>query len=535
MAGAVVEHSSCQNRNGAAPELTGVLRPALSAAELSSLLANRLARSLSLSPSAIDLRKPLAEFGLDSLEAVRLTGELEEWVERRLAPTLVWDYPTIEALATYLAEGIDSTDGTDAPNGAESAPVAPPAEIPPEHYRFELFPEYRALRERIDEIERLGVANPFFQIHEGVAGSTMTVDGRELSNFASYNYLGLSGHPLVAAAAKAAIDRYGTSVGASRLVSGEVPLHRELERTLADLIGAEDCLTFVGGHATNVTTIGHLFGPDDLILGDALIHNSVQQGSILSGATLRWFPHNDWQALDELLTTVRRRYARVLIVLEGVYSADGDIPDLPRFVAVKRRHHAYLMVDEAHSLGVLGPRGGGIGEHFGVDPADVDLWMGTLSKSIPSCGGFIAGSRHLIEYLAYTAPGFVFSIGMPPSNAAAALAGIRLLAAEPERVARLRARADLFRTLARERSLDTGLSIRGSAIVPIVVGDSTRCLRLAQELFERGINVRPMIYPAVAHDSARLRFFLAATHTEDQIRSAVTTVAEVVATRPTST
>ena len=180
------------------------------------------------------------------------------------------------------------------------------------------------------------------------------VGGRELINFSSFNYIGMSGDPTVAKAAKEAIDQYGTSVSASRLVSGNKVLHRDLELAIADLIGTEDSIVFVGGHATNETTIGHLFGPGDLVLHDALAHNSIVQGWILSGARRRPFPHNDWRAVDRLLTDLRGEYRRVLIAVEGVYSMDGDIPDLPRFIEVKKRHKAFLMIDEAHSVGVSG-------------------------------------------------------------------------------------------------------------------------------------------------------------------------------------
>jgi len=190
------------------------------------------------------------------------------------------------------------------------------------------------------------------------------------TDYASYNYLDLSGDADVAQAAKDAIDRYGTSVSASRLVSGERPIHRELERALASLYGVDDAITMVSGHTTNVTTIGYLFGPRDLMLHDELIHNSVLQGIQLSGARRLPFPHNDWQALDDILRQQRRQFERVLIVLEGIYSMDGDYPDLPRFIEIKHRHRAFLMVDEAHSLGVMGLKGHGIGEHFGIDCRD---------------------------------------------------------------------------------------------------------------------------------------------------------------------
>jgi 8-amino-7-oxononanoate synthase len=387
---------------------------------------------------------------------------------------------------------------------------------------LEGFREIRMIR---DAAEFLGISDPFFRVHEGIAGAETVIDGRGFINFASYNYIGLNGHPDVVGAAKAAIDRYGTSVSASRPVSGERPVHRDLERALARIHGTEDCVVLVGGHSTNVTVIGHLLGRDDVIVHDALIHNSIVQGAILSGARRVPFPHLDHEAADRLLRETRPRGGHALLVIEGHYSMDGDVPDLPAFIAAARRNRAWLMVDEAHALGVLGPRGFGTADRFDVDPGEVDIWMGTLSKSLVSCGGYIAGSRALVEYLKVVAPGFVFSVGMAPPAAAAALAALKLLEREPERVRRLNDRGALFLRLAREGGLDVGGSI-GASIVPVVTGSSIRAGRLAQALFRRGLNVQPILYPAVPERAARLRFFLTASHTEEQIRDAVTILLE---------
>jgi 8-amino-7-oxononanoate synthase len=397
-------------------------------------------------------------------------------------------------------------------------------QIPPEHYSFELYPEYQQLKQQLSEIQALGNGNPFFTPQERINNDTTVVEGQKLINYATYNYLGLCGDPAVSEAAKAAIEQYGTSVSASRLISGEKPLHRELEQALADWVGAEDSIVYVGGHATNVTTIGHLFGHNDLILYDSFSHNSIFQGCLLSGASAVSFPHNDVQALDRILEERRHHYKRVLIVIEGIYSTDGDIPDLPEFIEIKKRHKAFLMVDEAHSIGVLGKSGRGIGEYFGINPADVDLWMGTLSKSFASCGGYIAGCRAVVEYLKYTAPGFVFSVGISPPNAAAVLAAIQVLAAEPHRVSNLHDRAKLFLSLAKERGLNTGLS-QNSPVIPIIVGESLKSVQLSQNLLAYGINVPFMLYPSVPANAARLRFFITCTHTEEQIRYTVDTLA----------
>lgn len=376
--------------------------------------------------------------------------------------------------------------------------------------------------------EALGIRNPYFRAHEGIAGATTVIDGAVYDNFVSYNYLGLNGDPRVGQAAKDAIDRYGTSVSASRIVSGERPIHRALEEALAAIYRAEDALALVSGHATNVTVIGHLVGRDDLVLHDSLSHNSIVQGALASGARRIAFPHNDMDELERLLGAARDGAARALIVVEGHYSMDGDLPDLPRLVAIARTHRAHLMVDEAHSLGVLGARGHGIFEHAGVDPGEVDLWMGTLSKTLSGCGGYIAGRHELIDYLRHSAPGFVYSVGLPPPIAAAALASLELMQAEPARVARLQANGAHFLAACRVHGLDTGASI-GSAIVPIMTGSSIVAARAADRLFDLRINVQPIIYPAVPEQAARLRFFISSAHEPDQLARVADAVAATLA------
>jgi 8-amino-7-oxononanoate synthase len=384
---------------------------------------------------------------------------------------------------------------------------------------------YREIRMIREAAEFLGIADPFFRVHEGIAGSETVIGNHTYINFASYNYIGLNGHPDIASAAKAAIDQYGTTVSASRPVSGERAIHRALERSLAETHGAEDAVVLVGGHSTNVTVIGHLLRRNDVVVHDALIHNSITQGAMLSGARRVPFPHLDHEAADRLVRETRPRNGRSLLVIEGHYSMDGDIPDLPAFIAIARRNRAWLMVDEAHALGVLGPRGFGTADRFGVDPTEIDIWMGTLSKSLVSCGGYIAGSKDLIDYLKLMAPGFVFSVGMAPPAAAAALAASEILKREPERVRRLNERTALFLQLAREGGLDVGGSV-GASIVPIITGSSIKAGRLAQAMFERGVNVQPILYPAVPERAARLRFFVTAAHTEEQIRKTVAILLE---------
>ncbi len=465
----------------------------------------------------LTLDSVIVEMGLDSLERMEIANSIEERFGGRFPEEILGELETcrdlVEAVEKYLGT-------TPRPRVAVAG-----AEVPEAHYRIERFPECIQLRESLEMLASSGLGNPYFAVHEGLTNDRTRIGGRELINFSSYNYVGMSGDPTVVRATQEATARYGTSASASRLVSGEKDLHRALEQAVSNFLDTEDAIAFVSGHATNETVIGHLFGPGDLILHDALSHNSIVQGCILSGARRRPFPHNDWQAAGALLEQFRHEYRRVLIVIEGVYSMDGDIPDLPRFVEVKRRHKALLMVDEAHSIGTIGETGRGIAEYHGVDRNAVEIWMATLSKTFGSCGGYIAGSRALIEYLKYTAPGFVYSVGLSPPNTAAALASLRLLAAEPQRVARLQARSQLFLALAREAGLNTGMS-HDSPVVPVILGNSIHSLRLSKALFDRGVNVQPILHPAVEERAARLRFFLTSQHTEAQIRGTIAALVE---------
>lgn len=468
--------------------------------------------------NGLTIDSPIVETGMDSLERMEILATLEEKFGGRFPEEILPDLETTRQVVAAVEKYL----GTEPrPQTVRPADI----EIPPATYRFDQFPEYVKLRESLDMLDASGLGNPFFAVHDGPTNDRTIIDGREYINFSSYNYLGMSGDPRVSAAAKAAIDRYGTSASASRLVSGQKHIHIELEQAITRFLGTEDTIAMVGGHATNETVIGHLMGPGDLILHDALAHNSIVQGCMLSGARRRPFAHNDWQAADRLLEQFRHEYRRVLLVIEGVYSMDGDIPDLAKFVEVKKRHKALMMIDEAHSMGVLGATGRGIAEHAGVDRADVDIWMGTFSKAFGSVGGYIAGSKALVDYLRYTAPGFVFAAAMPPPCAAAALASLQLFEAEPQRIARLIENARLFLSLARKHGLNTGMS-QGTPVVPIILGNSIHCLMLSKAMLARGVNVQPILHPAVEESASRLRYFITACHTEQQLRYTIDAMVE---------
>ena len=363
-------------------------------------------------------------------------------------------------------------------------------------------------------------ANPCFRVHAQGCGAHCLIDDQDLINFASHDYLGLSAHPQVKAASTAAVERYGTSVSASRLVAGERPFHHDLEQALADFLGTEDALVMVSGYLTNLTLISYLMESGDLVVYDSQAHDSVVRGARSGNAAQQIFPHNDLSFLEARLKGVRQAYRRVMVVVQGVCDVDGDYPDLPALVELRDRYHFWLLVDESHSLGTLGRTGRGLAEHYGVGRERVDLWTGSLSRTLASCGGYVAGRRLLIDYLKYTVPGFVFSVGIPPSWAAAAQAALEILRREPHRVLGLQSRSHYFLEQIRACGLDPGLS-QGTPLVPVVVGDSATALDLACMLGERGVSTSPM--------AARLRFFLTCQHSCEDLRQTARLAADCLA------
>ena len=434
----------------------------------------------------------------------------------RFTGTLLFRDPstgTLLALAEDVVAELRRAEDGEATEVEEEAPF----EIKPEWVDFSKWKEVQDLEMRLAMAELGGIENPFFRVQEGTAKDTTMMNGKEYINFSSYNYIGLSGDPRILASVRDAVDRYGTSVSASRVASGERPFHGELEKVLAAAQRKADSLVFTAGHATNVTTIGHLFGPDDLIVHDEYIHDSGLQGIKLSGAARRMFAHDDPEACEAELKKLRRHYKKVLILVEGVYSMDGDICALPEYIRLKKKYGCMLMVDEAHSFGVVGETGKGLAEHFDTHPDDVDIWMGTLSKSLASCGGWISGDESLIRYLRYTAPGFVYSAGLTAANGVAAVESMKYMLEEPWRVKKLQSNANFFQERLEKHGVDTGPAKGESGVVPAITGNSMWALQLAQRLNHAGINVQPIVYPAVPDDASRLRFFLSSTHSHEQL------------------
>ena len=474
----------------------------------------------------LTLDSRLGELGLDSLATMEAVNRIEAIFGIRFTEDSLYDIECCRDLVRCVEERLgrapsvaNSPAPTDAATGqADRAAKTAEGDVTQ-------FAECLAFEKRLADTAAAGLPNPFFRVKQAVRAATATIRDQAVISYTSFDYLGLSDHPKVVAAAQNAIGRYGTSASASRLVGGNSALLHDLDREVAELVGTEAAVVFPSGYGTNASVLGHLFGADDLILFDELAHNSIMQGAQLSPARRRPFPHNDFAFVDRLLKDVRGQHRRVVIAIEGVYSMDGDYPDLPGFLDVKRRHEALLYVDEAHSIGVMGPRGRGVCEHFGVDPGEGDLWMGTISKALASGGGYLAGRQALVQYLKYTTPAIVFATATSPANAAAALTAVRCLHAEPERVTRLRENGALFLKLAADCGLDTGAS-HDTPIIPVITGSSAKALELSHRLLSRNIDAQPILYPAVPEAKARVRFFITAHHTEEQIVHTVQVLAE---------
>jgi 8-amino-7-oxononanoate synthase len=393
-------------------------------------------------------------------------------------------------------------------------------------------PEVVAARERNARtramVEFTGMPNPLFLARRGANSSVIDGPDGVMTNFSSYNYLGLAHHPKVIRAVQNAVAQYGASASASRIISGEIDLYSVLENRLAQLYDVDAALITTSGYLTNAGLIGFLLGDRDAVVCDALIHASVVSGVQWSGARRVTFRHNDPDSLRSVLRMSRAGFDRALVVVEGHYSMDGDIGPLPEIAAVAREFDCAVMIDEAHSFGVLGAHGHGARDHFGLSGDAVDIWMGTLSKALGSCGGFIAGEGDLIEAIRSAAPGVAQLTGGPaPAAAAAALAALDVLETEPDRLTRLWHNAQWFTSALRERNLDLGAS-QNTPICPVLVPGELQVGYASSVLMQARIYVGPVAAPAVQPGQERLRFFLTSEHTKDQLNTTADLVAEVV-------
>jgi glycine C-acetyltransferase len=353
---------------------------------------------------------------------------------------------------------------------------------------------------------------------EGHSGNRAQIGGRDFLMLSSYDYLGLIGHAQIERAAIEAVQTYGTGSGGVRLLTGTTELHRQLEEELATFKGTEAALTFSSGYLANLGVIGALLEPQDRVIVDARAHRSIVDGCQLARVQLRSFRHNDMASLRRKLERDPNP-GRTLIVVEGTYSMDGDICPLPEIVELKEAYGAMLLVDEAHSFGILGASGRGIHEHFGLPADAVDIWMGSLSKAIPANGGFLAGSQAMIVYLQHEAAPFMFSAALCPASTAAAREALKVIDAEPWRLEALRRNTIRLRKGLQKQGYDTASSV--TPIVPVVLNDDAAAYRLARRLYDLGILATAIVSPAVPLGTARLRLCAMATHTEDDLDEAL--------------
>ena len=461
------------------------------------------------------------DLGGDSLQVLSIITKAEEIFSVMIPTEAYGRCSTINGATAVLSQLLYGIGGRSSDTRQELTVRQPVID-------FEDSAEYKEFEKRRAALTANGAHDPYFIVHDSPLLDKSTINGKEYLDFGSYNYVGMSGRKEVNDAAKAAIDRYGTSASGSRLLAGEKPIHGQLEKAIAEWKNAQSALVLVGGHSTNVTVVGNFCGKNDLILYDALAHNSIEQGCRLSSATAKPFPHNDIESLEKILKAQRQYFEKVLVIIEGAYSMDGDVADVPAFVALKKKYGFFLMVDEAHSSCVLGKTGGGVDEYFHLDSDDIDIKYGTLSKGLGTCGGYIAGKKSLIDYFRYNLPGFVFSVGMSPALAAGSLEAIHQLRSNPAIMESLHRNIKCFADEAAKRHLDICLAGQ-SAILPVLVGADEDAVALSNEMFARGILVPPAVYPAVPKNKARLRFDVISEHKPEQIIFALDTLEQAAA------
>jgi glycine C-acetyltransferase len=373
------------------------------------------------------------------------------------------------------------------------------------------------LSEQLETWKREGTYQRLREL-QTACGPVCRVDGREVINLASNNYLGLADHPKLKEAAIEAIRRYGVGSAAVRTIAGTMSLHLELERRIAEFKKTEACVVFQSGFAANAGTVAAILGPDDHIVSDELNHASIIDGCRLSKARIHIFPHKDVAAADRILSELDGVPGRKLLITDGVFSMDGDIAPLPQLVEVAERHGAIMMVDDAHASGVLGRAGRGTVDHFNLH-GRVHIQVGTLSKAIAAIGGYVCGSRDLIEFLYHRARPFLFSTSHPPSVAATCLAALDLLEKEPERIERLWQNTEYFKGELRKAGFQTGAS--ETPITPILIGDAALAFRFSDELFEEGVFATGVGYPTVPKGKARIRTIVTAVHTREHLDRAL--------------
>lgn len=482
-----------------------------------------LRKEASVTIEQIDFDAPLHHLGIDSLGLATIASQLEQETNKTLNPDAMYDLETINDLAEYLdslrPNPVPKPDG-DAPPLARVSPGATHATATDSDEKNGLLDHYRRMNRRVMSLKQQGLYffEPEISEHDG---AWVVADGKRMLMLGSYEYLGLLEHPHLKKTAMDAIERFGTGHHGARLVTGTTTIHRELEAKLADFMKTEGAVVYSSGYVTNLATISCLVGPGDCVIGDQWNHASIMDGCRSSGAEFFEFAHNDMNALAKAL--VRADGRRTLVVVDSVFSMDGDIVDLPAVVRLCKEHNALLMVDEAHSLGVLGKTGRGVQEHFNLDPGDIDIKMGTLSKTLAGGGGFVAASIEITTFLRHHARGYIFSGALPVGQASAAIAALDVLQREPERVARLWENVERYLTGLKKLGFDTANSV--TPIVPIMTKNDELTLEMTRLCREDGLLVIPISYPAVPMDAPRLRTCVSAIQTPENIDFALDVLA----------
>ena len=380
----------------------------------------------------------------------------------------------------------------------------------------------RAITDRVAHVKEHDLY--FFNqpVEELLPGMRVRVRGREMGMYASYSYLGLINHPRINEAATKAVDKFGTGTNGVRSLAGTLTIHTELEETIASFKHAEAAITYSSGYATNLTVISTLMGRGDYVFSDKLNHASIVDGCLMSGAEFRRFRHNDMAHLEGLLRNAPPEVAK-LVIADSVFSMDGDIIDLPKMLELCRQYNAWLMIDEAHSLGVLGAKGTGIEEYFGLGDV-IDIKMGTLSKTIPSVGGYVAAKKDIITYLRHASRAYIFSAALPPAQAAAANEAFKVILDEPWRIERLNQNTKQFIGGLKSMGFDTMLT--ETAIVPVLCGDDDTAFAMTREAQHNDVFVLPVVSPAVPEGLARLRATVTAAHEPSEIERAMDVIGD---------
>lgn len=477
-----------------------------------------LRAGLKLKVDHIDFDTPLTSLGIDSLGMVTIALDLEEKTSKKVSGDTLYENQTINELAAYLS------------NAAPLRKKAPEAITTTASDEEEIRPSpivligrterYRQATRRFDKWQEED--KYFFHTPFSEQSDAWVVSGdKQMLMLGSYSYLGLLRHPAVIEASCQATQDFGTGAHGARILSGTTTLHNSLEEKIASLMEAEDAIIYSSGFVTNVATIAALVREGDFVIGDEWNHASIVDGCKFSGATFVTFKHNDMASLERRL--IEAGSSHKLVVVDAVYSMEGDIADLPGIITLSKKYDALIMVDEAHSVGVIGRTGRGVQEHFGLKADDIDVKMGTLSKALASAGGFVAGRKEVINFLRHNARGYLFSSALPTPQIAAASAAIDVMKREPERVENLRRIVKLYLDGLKALGFDTFRS--QTAIVPIACGADERALEMTAFCREAGLYIVPVFYPAVPMNASRLRTCVTASHTEEEIQLALDVLA----------